>query len=141
VQQVVLLTAGRAFMDMPFRGTAAACALVIVVTAAVQTSVGFAATAFGRSVQQVTAVANLGALLLAGIGGALTPVELLPSWVQTIAKISPVYWTLLGIRGVVIEGYGVGEVAGAVTVLGSISIVVLVVSIARYRHSEVKTFY
>jgi ABC-2 type transport system permease protein len=59
---------------------------------------------------QLNALGNLGALLLAGLGGALTPIPSLPAWARAIAPGTPSYWAMRGFRSVVLDGAGVGAV-------------------------------
>lgn len=48
-------------------------------------------------------------LVLAGIGGAFTPPELLPGWLQSVEWISPIYWIIQMYRTVLLEGGGVSS--------------------------------
>ena len=48
-------------------------------------------------------------MVLAGIGGALAPVEVLPDWARFIAPLSPAYWMLDGFRHVVLQDGDLGS--------------------------------
>ena len=63
-------------------------------------------TAVLKTANQLMAVVNLAAMVLAGIGGALAPVDVLPGWAQVIAPASPAYWLLKGFRAVILEKGG-----------------------------------
>ncbi|MEU8261617.1 ABC transporter permease [Micromonospora sp. NPDC048999] len=49
-----------------------------------------------RSHAQLSAVKDIATLALAGLGGALIPVALLPSWAGPLAPLSPGFWAMRG---------------------------------------------
>jgi ABC-2 type transport system permease protein len=51
-----------------------------------------------------------GGVVLAAIGGAISPLGLLPQVVQEVAPLSPVYWTMKAFRSVLLDGEGFGAV-------------------------------
>ncbi|TCK22306.1 ABC transporter permease [Pseudonocardia endophytica] len=61
-------------------------------------SLGYAVAAVVRSRAQMGAVADIGALLLSALGGALLPVGLMPGWAQVLAHVSPGYWAIALMR-------------------------------------------
>src|SRR5437868_9051419 len=52
---------------------------------------------------QLNAFSNLGAMVLAGVGGALAPTSALPSWARTLAPATPSYWAMRGFRQVILH--------------------------------------
>ena len=44
-------------------------------------------------------------LVLAMIGGAMVPAFLMPEWMTTVAKLSPVRWTILALEGAIWRGF------------------------------------
>ena len=74
-------------------------------------------TALGTVVRrhsQLTTVKDIGTLALAGLGGALLPLTLLPSWATAVAPVSPGYWAM---RGYTAALHGGGVPIGAVAIL------------------------
>jgi ABC-2 type transport system permease protein len=60
-----------------------------------------------------------GGVVLAGIGGGISPLGLLPPAIQHIAPVSPVYWTIKAFRSVLLDHAGVGAVVNpSLTLLG-----------------------
>jgi len=141
LQSVVLLGAGWLVFDMPMEGSPATLALVVAVIVAALYSLGLLLVSFCRTMNQVTAVANLGGLLLAGLGGALAPVENLPSWAERLAPISPVYWALQALQGVIVDGQGIADVGTSLGVLAATAAVAWTIAISRFDLTQQKEFY
>ncbi|MFV0523264.1 MAG: ABC transporter permease [Acidimicrobiales bacterium] len=76
----------------------AALALVVLAFSVTLASLSLALVAMARSVMEVNALGSLCSLLFAGLGGALTPYEVLPAWARAISWISPGYWAMEGFR-------------------------------------------
>ena len=57
---------------------------------------GTALAAVVRNHGQLSTVKDIGTLALAGLGGALIPSALLPSWAAAVAPLSPGYWAMRG---------------------------------------------
>ena len=66
---------------------------------------------------QVNMITNIGAVLFAGLGGALVPQSLLPHWAQTVAPLAPSYWAMLGYKHVILGMHG-GVLRPALVLLG-----------------------
>lgn len=141
LQSVVLLGSGWLLFGMPMEGGLLTLGLAVVVIVAALYSLGLVLVSLCRTMNQVTAVANLGGLLLAGVGGALAPVETLPSWAQSLAPISPVYWALEALRGVIVDGKGVAEIGVALGVLTGTAVAAWVVALARFDLTQQKEYY
>lgn len=79
------------------------------------------------SVQQVTALLNL---TLAAFGGLWVPVELMPSTLQYIAKLTPPYWTGRVARSPLDHGH---VDAQAIAVLAGWTVVLALIALRRFR--------
>jgi ABC-2 type transport system permease protein len=137
VQQVLLFTVGVAALGLDIRGSLAGVALVGTVFAACLIGLGLVVSAIARTVQQVDAIANVGALVLAGLGGALTPVGDLPGWAQAVTPVTPAYWALRGFRSTILGG-GFTAVLLPAGVLAAFAGGFLVIGLLRLRMEEVK---
>lgn len=60
--------------------------------------------------QQVTMI--FGAILLL-VSGIYYPVDVLPGWMQALAKVSPVTYALRGVRAALLDGKGLGSLWGS----------------------------
>lgn len=106
VQMVLLFGVGIFVFGMKVSGSVAGLGLMIFVCVVVLVALSMLLTAVLKTANQLMAVVNLEAMVLTGIGGALTPVDVLPGWAQAIAPLSPAYWMLKGFRAVILEKGG-----------------------------------
>lgn len=133
VQVLVLHAIGALALGMHFSGTVPALLVMATAAGITTAALGMVLVAISRTTQQMSSSANTLAIVLAGISGALTPVERLPGWVQGVAHVTPHYWALQGYRSIVIDGAGLAQVAPNALCLLGIAAVLGVVAIARLR--------
>ena len=117
VQLAVLFGAGFLIFGFRINGSPAALVLLCVALPICPIAFGVALVAVARTLQQVNVVANVGTVVLAGLGGALVPLALLPAWAAAIAPLTPTYWAMRGFRSVVLERGSVGSVLLPIGVL------------------------
>ncbi len=137
-QLTVLLGGGGLLFGLRLEGSVVAYVLVAVVLGLVLISLGFMLLSLCRSVIQLNAISNAGAMLLGGLGGALTPVEMLPGWAQAIAPAAPTYWAMQGFRAVTMESGGLADVARPVGILLAFAVVFLAVAVNRFQVEDTK---
>lgn len=111
VQHVLLFGFGAVLLDLQVTGSWLAVAATSVALIALVVSLGLAAAAALQTVAQLNAVTNVGVMVLGGLGGGFVPVSTLPTWIQPLAPISPVYWSMRGYRSAILDGGGLGAVA------------------------------
>ena len=109
-QLVVMFLAGAVLFGLQVNGSLAGVAVMMLVSIAVLVAISMLFTAVLKTANQMMAVVNLAAMVLAGIGGALAPVDALPDWARALAPLSPAYWMLTGFRAVVLEPGGLATV-------------------------------
>lgn len=140
--QLVMLGAGAVFFDLRLNGgSLLGLLLTVVAFGACVVSIVLLAAATFRTVNQLQALVNLGALVLGGLGGALVPVEQLPGWAEAVAPISPQYWAMDAHRSVFLEAGSVGDVLGPCAVLLAIALVAGAMASIRFRADETKEFF
>ena len=94
-----------------------ALALAVVATLVAACGIALAAAGFTHTSQQIHAVATLVGTIAAMLGGAFWPLDVVPSALQEVARLSPVYWALDAVREAFVFG-GPGAAQGpAVAVL------------------------
>lgn len=98
-------------------------------------AMGLAVTAICRTYMQANAVTNVGALFVAGLGGALVPHAFLPHWAQSLSPAVPSYWAMRGYRDAIL---GHGSVLPCVAVLLIFAAVLTVFSALRFRLDDTK---
>ena len=98
-------------------------------------SLGVTVPAICHTYMQANAATNIGALLLAGLGGAIVPVAFLPGWAQSLAPASPSYWAVRGYRDAVL---GHGGALASVAVLLTFAAALSVFAALRFRVEDTK---
>jgi ABC-2 type transport system permease protein len=96
--------------------------------------------AISRTVNQLSALVQMTAMVLPGLGGALAPVDVLPDWARVIAPLSPAYWMLQGFRAVVLEGGGLEATFGPAAITFAFSAVAAAIAIRRFRVTDEKVW-
>jgi len=126
VQQVVLLgfAAVGYGLDLGWRLAVVGLAWAVCVCGC-----GTALATVVRNHGQLTTVKDIGTLTLAGLGGALIPLALLPSWANAIAPLSPGYWAMRGYRSALAGSLPLAPVC----VLVGIGAVGLLIAVTRTR--------
>ncbi len=138
VQLAVMLGFGGLIFDLDIRGSLAAFLAVAAMLAVMEVALAFMLLAICRSVLQLNAATNLGAMLLSGIGGAVTPVYLLPAWAQRVAPATPTYWAMRGFRSVIVDGAGFGAIVLPLGMLAGFTIVFAGIAALRFGVEEAK---
>lgn len=138
VQLVVLFGVGGLLFGLRVAGPPLALVAVAAAYAVCLLALGAVALAVCRTVMQLNAFTNLGAMLFAGLGGALAPIPDLPGWARAIAPATPSYWAMRGFRDVILDGEGLGAVALPVGVLLAAALVLAAVAAWRFRFEETK---
>jgi ABC-2 type transport system permease protein len=63
--------------------------------------IGAAVAVCVNSLAQLSAAIDIGSTVVAGLGGALIPLAILPGWAQAIAPVWPAYWAMESLRSAV----------------------------------------
>src|SRR5205823_1104144 len=87
-----IFAVGHIALGLHLTGSMIALALTVVAVVCTVIGFAFAVVSFCRSAQQVAAFGNLGAILLAALGGAVIPYDALPRWARAVAPATPQYW-------------------------------------------------
>ena len=107
---VSVMGSARLIFDWRMRGPLATFATVVALLGLVTVVFGALACTLCRNQAELNAMTYLGALVMAGLGGALTPFETLPSWAQSIAPLVPTYWSVRAFEAVILGGAGLSGV-------------------------------
>ena len=94
-----------------------------------------------RTVNQVSAFQNVGAMAFAGLGGALVPLAQLPGWAHVVAPVTPAYWAMRGHNAVFLKAGSVGDVIVPVSVLMVSAVLLMSIATVRFRVDETKQFF
>ncbi|MBD0329777.1 MAG: ABC transporter permease [Thermoleophilia bacterium] len=137
-QMVLLFVLGALLFDLDSAGPILALALVAVPLIGAVLAFTVAVVGVVASLQQMEAVANLVMMLFAALGGALTPVFVLPTWAQEISPATPSYWALKASNEVILEGEGLSAVWGPAAVLVLFTAAFLLLAVAAFRMADTK---
>jgi ABC-2 type transport system permease protein len=139
-QLVVLFVVGVAAFGLRINGSMVGVVVMIAASLAVLVAFSMLLTAVLRTANELMAVVNMAAMILAGIGGALAPVDALPDWARALAPLSPAYWMLDGFRAVVLEPGGVEATFVPAAVTLAFAAVVVVIAVWRFRVTDTKVW-
>ncbi|MGI6460209.1 MAG: ABC transporter permease [Candidatus Hydrogenedentales bacterium] len=130
VQLAIVLAAGVLFFEVDFTQANIPATLIIFVLAlltfvslGVMSAAGIVVLKKGDPVGWVLTSASM------ILGGAYFPIEVMPGWLQAIAKIIPATYALDALRLTMLRGHGLGDVSSQVLILGAMVLVLLPVSL------------
>jgi ABC-2 type transport system permease protein len=138
LQLGVLFGIGGMIFGLHVRGSMLGMILVIGALAICLVSLGALLLAVCRSVMQLNAATNIGTMVFAGLGGAITPLSVLPQWARTLAPATPSYWAMRGFRSVTLSNGDLRSVALPIGVLLSFSVGFAILAGLRFRAEETK---
>jgi ABC-2 type transport system permease protein len=138
VQLAILFLLGGLVFSLRIRGSWVGLILVSLSLSACLVALGLALAGVCRSIVQLNAIATVGALTLAGLGGAITPIESLPHWAKSIAPATPTYWAMRGYRAVIIRPGSLSSVMTSVLMLLAFAATFGVIALARFRVDDQK---
>jgi ABC-2 type transport system permease protein len=133
-QAAVLITAGALAFHVNWGRSPAALALMVLAFGFSIASLGMLIAALSRTYAQANALVNILMYSIAALGGAWWPSEIMPAWMQGVAKAVPTYWAMQGFSNIITGGLGLQAVlpqAAALVVFGGLF---LVVGVRRFRY-------
>ncbi len=140
--QVALFVVGGLVLGLQLNGGSAIAALVVMLGYSLCViALIMLTTATFRTVNQVSAFQNVGAMAFSGLGGALVPVSQLPGWAQGVAHFTPSYWAMRGFNQVFLKSGRVADVLAPTAVLLVASAVLMAIASFRFRVDETKQFF
>ena len=135
VQVSVILGAARLLFDVPMVGSLLLLSLVLVVFIAANLAVGFTFSTIARNqlqAMQLTFFFFLPSMLLTGF---MFPFRGMPGWAQAIGEALPLTHFLRIVRGILLKGNGIAEVAPHLWPIALFMFVAGAVALRRYRQT------
>jgi ABC-2 type transport system permease protein len=135
IQATLILIAARLLFDVPIMGNLALLYLVALLFIAANLAVGITFSTVARNqlqAVQMTIFFFLPSLLLSGF---MFPFRGMPEWAQAMGSVLPLTYFLRVVRGVMLKGNGLAEIAPDVWPIALFMLVAMVVAIKRYRQT------
>ena len=135
VQVTVILGAAWALFDVPMEGSLLLLSMVLVLFIAANLAVGFTFSTLARNqlqAMQLTFFFFLPSMLLTGF---MFPFRGMPGWAQAIGEALPLTHFLRIVRGILLKGNGLAEVAPHLWPIAAFMLVAGGVALARYRQT------
>ncbi len=135
IQVVLILGAAWALFSVPLIGSLWLLLGALVVFIAVNLCIGFTISTVAQSqlqAMQMSFFFFLPSLLLSGF---MFPFRGMPDWAQTFGEAFPLTHFLRIVRGILLKGNGVTEIAGELLALMAILSVVTFIAMKRYRQT------
>ena len=141
LQILLLFVLGVVLFGLAIPGSMVGLVMVAIALALSLVAFGVAITAVSSTIQQLNVFANLGGMVFATLGGALTPLSVMPDWVETVAPATPTFWAMEGFRAVILDGAGVLDVLPEVVALVAFAAGFGAIAVTRFRFDETKVYY
>lgn len=134
VQFGILVLFGQFVFGVDWGAQPAALALMMVAFVFCITCFSILLAALVRTFAQLDALSMLIILPLSGLGGAMWPIEITPTWMQQLALFLPTGWAMRGFHDIVTRGLGFSDVLQEAGMLFGFALAFLLIGIWRFRY-------
>ncbi len=133
-QMSVLIVAGQVLFGVRWGQSPAALAALVLAFALAAVALGLFLATIVRSSEQAGHLTTGAAMLLAAVGGAWWPLEVVGSrFLQVLALLLPSGWAMRGFQAVILRGAGLAEVLPTVAVLLGFALLFFGLGVWRFR--------
>ena len=134
LQMVVLIAFGTFAFSVPWGQSPLALVLLILAFAFAITSLGMMMAALTRTLAQANSLNTVVVLAMSSLGGAWWPLEIVPTWMQSLGQLFPTTWAMRGFHDIITRGLGVTAVLPEVGILLLYGLVFLAIGTWRFRY-------
>ena len=131
LQSVLILIVGRVGFGVQW-GNPIGAGLVVFLFAAVGAATGLLLGAFGRNEDRAGSMTPVIGLVAGALGGCMIPLEVFPSPMATLARLTPHYWAMDAWQSLIFDDAGLRTIApnlavlvGFAFVIGGVAVVLL----------------
>ncbi|PGH53128.1 mannose-1-phosphate guanyltransferase [Azospirillum palustre] len=135
VQVLLIVVAARLLFDVPIIGSLGLLSAVLILFIAANLAVGFTFSTLARNQLQAMQMSFFFFLPSMLLSGFMFPFRGMPGWAQAVGEILPLTHFLRIVRGILLKGNGLAEIAAEVLALALFLTVVTVVALKRYRQT------
>ncbi len=126
----VILVIGVGLFGVVVRGSLALLFSAAVLYALAHVLMAVFLSNFAKNELQAVQLAPLIALPSMALSGMLVPVNSLPDWIQPLVRVVPLYYGNRLFEGIMLKGYGVGQLATDFVVVGGIAVLFLILALS-----------
>ena len=112
--------------------------VILLLTIASSTGLGIFSASFIMILKRGDPVGWLFTMASGLIGGLYYPLDVMPHWLQTVAKLLPVTYSLEGMRMAILNGYSLSQLASTAWILCLFSILILPGSLVVFQKAVLK---
>jgi ABC-2 type transport system permease protein len=133
VQMVLMVGFGALVLSVPYGNDPLALAVMLISFGLAGTAFGVMLGTFSRTMSQAGGLSILFAMLFAALGGCWWPLEITPPIYQTLVKVLPSTWAMLGLTDIIVYGKGLSDVWLNAVVLLVFAAIYFVIGVRRMR--------
>lgn len=134
LQMAVLVLVGQFVFGVDWGRSPLALLMVILSFDLAAVSLGLLLSTLVRTADQATGLMIATSMVLSALGGAWWPLGIVPAFMQTVARLFPSTWAMLGFQGIILRGAGVGEILTPVLVLLGFALLFFSLGVWRFRY-------
>ena len=134
LQFLLVIAAGAWLFDVPLRGRFVVVVLGVVLFLVCSLGQGLLISMITKNQQVATQVGAVSSILPALLlSGFLFPVENMPLVLQVISRVVPARYLIAVLRGVLLQGRGIAELAGPLASLTVLALVLITLTTLKFR--------
>jgi len=133
IQFIILILFGQLVLKVNWGNLPLGVLLLVISYVLSVTGLGTLLSVVVRTSAQAGAFAVLISMVTSMLGGAWWPIEIVPKFMQTIARFTPQYWAINGFNKIITRGFGITEILPNFYVLLAISAISLLLAIRFFR--------
>jgi len=135
VQMAIILLAAWLLFSVPMLGSLVLLSIALIVFIAANLAVGFTFSTLARNQLQAMQMAFFFFLPSILLSGFMFPFRGMPEWAQWIGEVLPLTHFLRVLRGILLKGNGLPEIAPELWPIGLFLLVAALIALARYRET------
>jgi ABC-2 type transport system permease protein len=136
IQMVILVFFGMYVLNVNWGKDPLLLILFLTVFSFTGTALGLMMGAFAKTAKQADNITPLVSMLMAALGGAWWPLEITPPIYQTVVRVLPTTWAMLGFNGIILKAYSFVDVLPEILVILSFGIAFSVLGIWRLSRQD-----
>jgi ABC-2 type transport system permease protein len=136
IQFVVLIIFGQFILNINYQNSIQATAIVAFTSALCIAALGLLIGVMAKSEEQAVIFSLIPMFILAGLGGAWVPLEVVGGTFQIIGHVSPVAWAMDGFKSITIRGLGVNSIIYPSLILVGYAIFFFILATWRFARAE-----